>query len=102
MEKRLIKKVKEAKGICMKVMPVVAGYPDRLVILPGNVLRLVETKAPGGTLRPAQRAFITRASACDVPVAVLHTTAQVDAWVADQISRGPGAVDASPAPGPRG
>lgn len=80
-ERRLIKQVREAGGICMKVMPIVAGYPDRLVLLPGNRLYLVETKAPGGRLRPMQRVFQERAEAIGVPVAVLYNKEQVDEWV---------------------
>jgi len=80
-ERRLIKKVKEAGGVCMKVMPVVRGYPDRLVLLPVGRLFLVETKAPDGALRPDQRVFIDRAAAIGVEVAVLYTTRQVDEWV---------------------
>lgn len=80
-EKRLIKQVKKAGGICIKIMPIVAGLPDRLVLLPGGRLFLVETKAPGGRLRPMQRVFRERAGAIGVPVAVLSTTGQVDRWV---------------------
>jgi hypothetical protein len=79
-EKRLIKRVKDAGGVCMKVMPVVAGYPDRLVLLPVGRLFLIETKAPDGKLRPLQRVFKDRAEAIGVPVAVLSSTREVDAW----------------------
>jgi len=82
-EKRLIQQVKRVGGICMKVMPVVAGYPDRLVLLPGGRLYLIETKAPNGALRPAQQVFRRKAEAIGVPVAVLYTTKQVDAWIED-------------------
>lgn len=85
-EKRLMLKVRKAGGICMKVMPVVAGYPDRLVLLPGGRLFLIETKAPRGRLEPIQRVFIQRAKAIGVEVAVLYDSAQVDAWVADRMA----------------
>lgn len=85
-EKRLIKRSREARGVCMKIMPVVAGYPDRLVLLPPGRLFLVETKAPNGRLRPMQRVFKERAEAIGVPVAVLYTPEQVDAWF-DEVSR---------------
>ena len=80
-EARLIKRVREAGGMCLKLMPVVAGYPDRLVLLPGGRLFLVETKAPNGRLRPAQVVFKERAEKIGVPVAVLYTSAQVDQWI---------------------
>ena len=80
-EAHLIKRVKALGGVCMKVMPVVAGYPDRLVLLPWGQVRLVETKAPKGGLRPMQRVFKERAEEIGVPVAVLYTSKEVDAWI---------------------
>jgi hypothetical protein len=85
-EKRLIKRVKDAGGVCMKVMPVVAGYPDRLVLLPEGRLFLIETKAPNGRLRPMQEVFISRAAAIGIPVAVLYTSKMVDEWVDARLS----------------
>lgn len=86
-ERRLIKRVRDAGGKCMKFMPVVRGYPDRLVMFPPDGrLYLVETKAPNGKLRPAQVAFIQQAKAIGHEVAVLYTTQQVDAWVDARIA----------------
>jgi len=79
-ERRLVKKVREAGGMCEKVMPVVAGLPDRLVLLRG-VVYLVETKAPDGEVRPAQRVWHGKAARAGVTVHVLWSSAQVDAWV---------------------
>ena len=80
-ERRLKKRVQDAGGICMKIMPVVRGYPDRLILLPGGRLFLVETKAPTGALRAAQKVFRQRAEAIGVPVDVLYSTHEVDSWV---------------------
>jgi len=65
----------------MKIMPVVAGYPDRLVLLPRNRFYFVETKAPRGRVRPAQRVFADRVALMGIPVAFLWTPEQVDEWV---------------------
>jgi hypothetical protein len=67
-------------------VPQVRGYPDRLVILPWGRIFLVETKAPKGELRPAQRVFIERAAKIGVVVPVLWTVEQVDEWVAARMS----------------
>jgi hypothetical protein len=80
-ERRLKKRVEDARGICMKIWPVVRGYPDRLVLLPRGRFYFVETKAPKGELRPDQRAFIKKCAAIGIPVAVLYTTEQVNEWV---------------------
>jgi len=80
-ERRLIKRVKDAGGVCMKIMPVVAGYPDRLVLLPWGRMYLIETKAPDGEVRPVQRVFIDRAAKIGVEVVLLWSPRQVDEWV---------------------
>ena len=87
-ERRLIQKVKQANGICIKIWPVVRGLPDRLVLLPRGRLFLIETKAPDGALRPAQQVFKDRAEAIGVPVAVLYSTREVDAWVEARVREG--------------
>jgi hypothetical protein len=78
-EKRLLRRVRERGGMCIKMAPTVAGMPDRLVILPGLAL-LVELKAPGGRLRPIQRWFHQRAADLRWPVTVLSSTKEVDDW----------------------
>lgn len=80
-ERRLIKEVNAAGGLCYKVMPVTAGLPDRMVILPGGRIFLIETKAPGGRLRPAQRVVHARMADRGVEVVVLSSTEEVADWV---------------------
>lgn len=47
-EQQLVKAVKKAKGICLKLMcPGLTGMPDRLVLLPKSHMAFVELKAPG-------------------------------------------------------
>lgn len=84
-EDRLCKGVKTLGGMCIKVAPIMAGVPDRLVLLPGGRMFLVELKAKGRTLRPIQRVFHARAAKIGVEVVVLTGPDQVDAWLDEQL-----------------
>jgi len=54
-ERMLKKKVEQAGGKALKfVSPGWAGAPDRLVLLPGGLVKFVELKAPGRKPRPIQ------------------------------------------------
>lgn len=45
-EKYLVEKVKAIGGVCLKYSnPNMDGYPDRLVVLPGGLIRWVELKS---------------------------------------------------------
>ena len=56
-EKKLTQMVKQAGGICPKlVSPGTDGMPDRMVLLPGGCIGFVEVKAPGEKPRPLQLA----------------------------------------------
>lgn len=79
-ERHLRDLVAKAGGMCVKIMPTVAGVPDRLVLLPFNRLFLVELKAPGGKLRPAQVVWHRKAAAIGITVVVLNSTAAVNRW----------------------
>jgi len=73
-------------GIVIQLAPTVAGIPDRLVILPGGRMYLVELKTETGRLRPAQVAWIARAAERGTYVAVLHGVAGVLGWVTDRVN----------------
>ena len=88
-ERSLAKAVRGAGGLTVKIMPVVAGVPDRLVLLPGGRLFLVEAKAPTGRLRPAQRIWHERAARLGIPVAVLHSPQEVAEWLANVLDSDP-------------
>jgi hypothetical protein len=83
-EALLVKGVKGMGGVCIKIMPVVAGLPDRLAVLPGGRFFFIETKSPTGTLRPIQRAVFAHLEGLGAPVTVLHTTGEVRAWLAER------------------
>jgi len=56
-EKKLVKAVKEAGGIAPKLIcPGFDGMPDRIVLLPGGRMGLIEVKVPGKAPRPLQEA----------------------------------------------
>ena len=56
-EQKLVKAVKEAGGLALKlVCPGFDGMPDRIVLLPYGRLAFVEVKAPGEKPRPLQLA----------------------------------------------
>ncbi len=54
-EDKLRKPVRAMGGLCLKwESPGFTGVPDRLILLPGGVVVMVETKAPGKKERKRQ------------------------------------------------
>lgn len=48
LEQKLVARARAAGGLAIKwVAPSLSGVPDRIVFLPGGVVRFVELKAPG-------------------------------------------------------
>lgn len=80
-EEHLIDGVRARRGLCIKFLPSVAGVPDRIVFLPTGRILLAELKAPEGRLRPDQRIMHKRLAERGVPVAVLSSKEEVDAWL---------------------
>ena len=80
-EAHLYDQVRRRGGMCVKTMPTVAGWPDRLVILPGQPIVLVEMKQPKGKLSQLQIEIHRRLEKLGHPVAVLYTKAEVDLWL---------------------
>jgi hypothetical protein len=74
------KRVRELGGLSFKFAPVNAGNPDRVVLLPGGVVRFVELKAPGGRLSPIQKLWHSRAGALGTSVDVVTGAAEARAW----------------------
>lgn len=54
-EKKLKNEVEKRGGLCLKWVPTFfTGLPDRLILMPGGKVYMVETKAEGGTPDPRQ------------------------------------------------
>lgn len=71
-------------GETYKIAPLHAGNPDRLVMLPGGRMFLVELKAEGGALSPIQILWHERAAQLGTTVVVLTGTREVDEWLRTQ------------------
>ena len=54
-EEKLRIGIKRIGGLCLKwVSPGYTGVPDRMILLPGGIIRFAELKAPGKTERKRQ------------------------------------------------
>lgn len=71
-------------GKVFKLAPTVKGIPDRLVLLPGGEVHLVELKAADGTVSPAQRVWHDRAAALGTRVVVLYGWRDILGWLRRQ------------------
>lgn len=81
LEEFFVKRVRLLGGHTIKLAPTQAGTPDRLVMMPGGYIYLVEMKAPGGRLRPIQVEWHSRAAAIGVHVVVLKSRGEVVCWL---------------------
>lgn len=68
----LAQRVRELGGLSYKFAPLHAGNPDRLVLLPGGRILLVEVKANDGELHAAQRLWHARAAALGITVHIVR------------------------------
>lgn len=69
-------------GIAIKMIPAVRGIPDRLVIMPGGGMHLVELKADGGQLSAVQEEWHARLARTGATVTVLTGREQIKSWIA--------------------
>lgn len=76
------KAVRAAGGRATKITSMDKGLPDRLVMMPGGRMYLVELKAVGGSLSPIQVVWHERAAEIGTIVATLTGREQVTAWIA--------------------
>lgn len=79
-------------GMVWKMMPTVAGIPDRLVLLPTPPravprIELVELKTNTGKLSPIQVEVHKRAASIGIPVTVLYGLGEIDLWVRDRATQ---------------
>lgn len=68
-------------GRTLKVMPTEKGAPDRMVLLPGGRIYLVELKTEVGRTSAAQDLWHERAADLGTHVWVLHGRAEIDRWI---------------------
>jgi len=80
-EQELSRSVKDVGGWCVKILPSVAGLPDRLVLFPDGRIFFVELKSPTGVLSPRQHVIHNRLGTLGHTVIVLRTPEQVTEWV---------------------
>ncbi len=78
-ERAFNERVRFLGGLSFKFAPLHKGNPDRIVLLDGNIY-LVELKADGGELSPAQRLWHRRASEKGVTVYVVTGSAEARDW----------------------
>lgn len=77
-EKKLIQAVKQAGGLCPKlVSPGFDGMPDRMVLLPDGHMGFVEVKAPGEKPRQLQLSRHRLLRRLGFKVYVLDDTGQI-------------------------
>lgn len=80
-EAYLRRRVRLLGGVCEKLAPTTAGMPDRMVLLPGGRIYLVEMKQRTGTLSPVQLVWHARADSLGTPVYTLYGKEDVDLWL---------------------
>lgn len=81
LEARLRRKVRLIGGRLYKLAPTEKGIPDRLVLLPGGRMYLVELKADWGELSPKQKLLHEQLAELGTEVIVLTGSSGVDRWV---------------------
>jgi len=69
-------------AVPVKLAPIIAGLPDRMVLLPHGRVVFVELKTSTGRLRPVQQVWHRRMADLGHPVTVLHGAAEIRAWAA--------------------
>lgn len=85
LEQQFFKKVREAGGIAIKLMPTHAGVPDRLVLWPGGRSCLVELKTETGSVSKVQKLWHERSAELGHTVTVLKGMDEVRSWIAGQV-----------------
>ena len=81
-EKHLGREVRKMGGRCLKwVSPGNRGVPDRIVILPNDIIHFVELKAPYKTLDPLQVVWRDRLLALGCNVHCIDSIASVDRFI---------------------
>lgn len=77
----LVKRVRLVGGYAFKFPPVVAGLPDRIVLLPGGLVFFVELKQKGLRPSPVQQVWHQRLRNLGHSVVVLDSKEAVIDWL---------------------
>ena len=81
-ERKLTAGIRRIGGVAYKfTSPGHTGVPDRLVLLPGGVVKFVELKTTVGRVSPVQSAQIRRIRALGFDVRVLHGADEVEEFL---------------------
>jgi hypothetical protein len=81
-EKYLVKKVTQSKGLTFKWISTVAGVPDRLVFL-NNQVHLVELKTADGKLSARQILVFDQLGEAGFPVYILRSYDDIEEFIRD-------------------
>lgn len=68
-------------GTTFKIAPTTVGLPDRMVVLPGGRIYLVELKTEVGRLSAVQKLLHERLAELGVRVFTLYGKLDVDDWI---------------------
>lgn len=83
-ERTLVKLVKEAGGMCIKLQAdYQGGIPDRLCLSPDGRAAFVETKTTGEKPRPLQRYYHEKLRSLGFRVEVIDTVEKAKRFVSD-------------------
>lgn len=78
-ERRLVRSVREAGGICVKMLcDQLSGLPDRLCLFPGGSVVFAELKTTGKKPRKLQEIMHRKLRALHFRVEVIDRTEQID------------------------
>lgn len=78
------KQVRVIGGVIVKLAPTERGVPDRLVILPGGRIFLVELKTTNGRVSPIQAEWHKQAKMRGVDVILLKGRAEIVDWIRER------------------
>ncbi|MBQ9364821.1 MAG: VRR-NUC domain-containing protein [Schwartzia sp.] len=78
-ERKFVSKAKSRGMLAMKfTSPNMQGVPDRIVLMPGGIIRFVEFKRPGMKPRKLQRIRFKQFEEMGFPVTVIDSMDKVD------------------------
>lgn len=86
-ERALVDAVSARGGLAIKLAPAMRGLPDRLVLLPGGKMRLIELKAPGERPRESQRMVHRYFGAMGHEVTTIDTVEEARRWAETNVTR---------------